>query len=213
MPKGLIRCVVFDFDGTLVLSNEIKREGFLVIAAELPGGLEVMERLLVDPPGDRFAILSAFARHYDVDGRALASRYSAWCEERIVTCPERAGADRLLGALKWNHVAIYVVSATPEAPLRAIVERRYPQGTFDGVLGGYGAKHNNIQAVLSVVELAPEEVLVVGDGIDDYQAARHVGCRFEGIAGGTLSESAFQLPLHTDLMVLWEHVSEEIALS
>lgn len=204
----MIRAVVFDFDGTLVLSNGIKRDGFFAIAADFPGGSEFIAGILANLPGDRYAIFSAFAERYSADGLALVSRYSDWCEDRIVHCPERTGAAALLNTLKRSHASVYVISATPPVPLRAIVKRRYPPDTFDGVFGGHGGKVRNLRAVLSGARLEAQEILVVGDGIDDYRAALTVGCAFAGVAGGTLAEAALSVPLLSDLTKLQRYFPE-----
>jgi len=198
----MIRCAVFDFDGTLVHSNEIKREGFFAVAGAFPGGAEVMEALLADPPGDRFAIFAAFAARFGEDAGELAEQYGAWCEARILACPERAGASALLAHMRNLGISIWINSATPEAPLRAVVARRYPSGTFDGVRGGHGRKVANLRAILSAVGCAPAELLMIGDGADDRAAAREVDCAFAGVAEGSLAAAADAGPLLTDLSAL-----------
>ena len=80
----MIRCAVFDFDGTLVMSNDIKREGFFAVTAEIAGGRAAMEALLADPPGDRYAIFAAFAARFGLDAGELAEAYGAWCEAAIL---------------------------------------------------------------------------------------------------------------------------------
>lgn len=196
----MIRCVVFDFDGTLVLSNAIKRDGFFALATDFPDGAAAMERLLADPPGDRFAILEAFAAPHGADADDLAARYGKWCEERILSCPERTGAAAVLVRLRYAGLRLYVNSATPTAPLQAIVARRYASGTFDGVLGGHGAKLVNLEAIAATEELTPVEMLMVGDGIDDRDAAADFGCAFAGVAEGTLAASDEGAALPSSLM-------------
>ena len=56
----MIRCVAFDFDGTLVLSNEIKGGFFFEVASNFPGGKSCMESILLDQSGDRYAIINKF---------------------------------------------------------------------------------------------------------------------------------------------------------
>lgn len=198
----MIRCIVWDFDGTLVLSNDIKHGGFLAIADAFPGGRAAMEDILASPPGDRTAILAAFAARFDGDPTALVRRYTEWCEERILICPERAGAAAVLTALRAAGIRQHINSATPTEPLRAVIRRRYGDGVFDGVRGGHGAKVANLMAIMAEEGLGPSQVAMIGDGEDDRAAARAVGCRFHGVADGTLSRRSDCGPLVGDLSEL-----------
>lgn len=207
----MIRCVVFDFDGTLVLSNDIKREGFFAVVAERPRGLEGMARILANPPGDRYAIFRRFAEEAGDDPCELAVRYSSWCEERILVCPERPGASLALAELRRAGISVHVNSATPAAPLRSVVLRRYGVGSFDGVHGGHGAKRENLEAILRREQLLPSSLAMVGDGIDDRDAALGVGCHFVGVGGGTLAAAAPDEQLIDSLECLWPLLQGEAA--
>lgn len=195
----MIRCAVFDFDGTLVLSNRIKREGFFAVAEAFPGGEAAMTALLDAPPGDRFAIMAAFAARYGAGADDLAERYGAWCEARILVCPARDGAADLLAELRRRGLRVWINSATPEAPLRTVVARRYPEGTFDGVLGGHERKVENLQTILAAERLAAAEVVMIGDGADDRAAAATIGCAFVGLTDGSLAAATDPGPLVADL--------------
>lgn len=207
----MIRCVVFDFDGTLLLSNEIKREGFFAAVAGYPDGLERMARILAHPPGDRYAIFRSFAQEVGGDANELAIKYSNWCEERILTCPERPGAALALAQLRRVGIKVHVNSATPTAPLRSVVLRRYGAASFNGVHGGHGAKLANLEAILRQEQLPPSSLAMVGDGIDDRDAALAVGCRFVGVGGGTLAAAAPDEDLLDTLESLWPTLQNETA--
>ncbi len=195
----MIRCVVFDFDGTLVMSNAIKRDGFFAVTAGIAGGAEAMTALLADPPGDRFAIFAAFSARFGLDAGEMAEAYGAWCEAAILEAPERPGATEALAILRREGIRIWINSATPEAPLRAIVKRRYPPGSFDGILGGHARKLANLKAVMSAEGLRADEILMVGDGVDDKLGAAEAGCGFVGLDQGTLAQSPNPGPMLTDL--------------
>lgn len=205
----MIRCVVFDFDGTLVLSNDIKREGFFAAVAERPDGPERMARILACPPGDRYAIFRRFAEGTEDDANELAARYSSWCEERILVSPERPGASVALAQLRGAGIRVHVNSATPTAPLRSVVLRRYGEGSFDGVHGGHGAKRENLEAILRQEQLLPSSLAMVGDGIDDRDAALTVGCQFVGVGGGTLAAAVPDEELLGTLECLWPLLRDE----
>lgn len=195
----MIRCVVFDFDGTLVLSNEIKHECFLEVASTISGGYRSMELILLRQPGDREQIFKEFSSEMSLNAADLVAVYSRTCEEKILQCAERAGASRCLNALKGNGISIYVNSATPLEPLRKIIDLRFGSGFFNGVYGGHGAKVANLSNILAVEVISPKEIVMIGDGTDDLNAAEIIGCQFMGISNGTLAKSGYEGELVEDL--------------
>ena len=103
----MIRCVVFDFDGTLVDSNAIKRDSFLAVVEDLPGGIEVMNRIL-RRSGDatRCQIFDRFVADIGVDERLRSIRsaemvqaYTARCFTKICQANEIPGARAALESL------------------------------------------------------------------------------------------------------------------
>lgn len=202
----MIRCVVFDFDGTLVLSNDIKREGFFASVAERPDGPERMARILACPPGDRYAIFDRFAAETGASTSDLVDSYSSWCEERILQCPERHGAERVISAMRAAGMKVHLNSATPTAPLLSIVARRFGKDFFDGVHGGHGEKIRNLKTILALEAIRPDQLVMIGDGVDDWEAANIMGCRFIGVPDGTLAFAAYAGPLVGDFDDLWAHL-------
>jgi len=190
----MIRGVVFDFDGTVVDSNEIKRRAFFEATEAFdPTGATVEAALAAPDPGDRFDILGRVARELaavgaapagrsaEAFGRALAEEYGRICEEAIAAADEIPGALEALGWLEARGVARFVSSATPEAPLRRVVARRGLEPWFDGVYGRPAPKTEHLAAIAGRTGAAPDELLLVGDGEDDRQAARAFGCVFAGV--------------------------------
>lgn len=185
--------VSFDFDGTLVLSNRIKREGFLALASEYEDGRPLMQEILLRPDaGNRYSIFSCFCRQLNLPGSELpaqlAGRYGLWCEQQIVVAPSRSGADELLAALSQAGVPLYICSATPHAALCSIVNRRYPSGLFSGLFGDPCSKQDALHQILELEDCRPESLLHVGDSADDQQAAVDVGCQFIPVAGHGLDQ-------------------------
>lgn len=185
----MIRATVFDFDGTLVLSNTVKEDSFYVVAASFPGGREHMQTILRTKPGDRSVIWSRFASDFGVAGHAgeLVDRYTTLCQTRIQASAERAGASAVLQTLRALDLRLYVNSSTPTEPLRAITAACFPAVTFDEVLGGHGRKLENLRHVADGARLGPGAIVMIGDGVDDLDAARQFGCHFVGVSGGSLA--------------------------
>lgn len=183
-----VACVVFDFDGTLVLSNDIKRAAFEELADGEPERLALMRDILSKNYGSRFEIIAEFAQgsgHSDPE--ALIKAFSRNCLNRISTCPERPGAADLLSRLTEADLPIYLNSASPETELREIVAVRYYQTLFRGVLGSPSDKVLNLQRIAKFERCLPSQMIMIGDGIDDYNAAIHFGCLFVAVADGSFS--------------------------
>lgn len=203
----MIQCVVFDFDGTLVLSNAIKREAFFFIATKFEQGVDRMTILLDQDSGDRSSIIQRFAEETGCVCQCdeLVAEYSKYVHNGILSCQDREGAIEILSQLRHSSIPAYVNSATPQNNLEASIRERYPAGTFQGVYGGSNSKFRNLKAISAHAAVAPEEIVMVGDGIDDANAAEAFGCAFVGVAGGGLERRVGSSQLSenlTDIAVL-----------
>jgi phosphoglycolate phosphatase len=187
-------CVVFDFDGVLVDSNGGKRQAYFDIFAPLgPQSVAAVEAVLDgDVDSDRFQLIRRILTMLRVDGglaapialdalvTQYAERYNDICEEHAATCPEVRGASAALAHLAVSH-PLYVSSATPEVPLRRIVERRGWSRFFRDVLGRPRGKTENLRLIMEREAVKGADVVVVGDGRRDLDSARLAGARFVGI--------------------------------
>jgi phosphoglycolate phosphatase len=190
----VIRCVGFDFDGTLVDSNAIKRQSFFDVTSEADPGGELMAHVLdVVRPGDRYDAMREVAVLLRERGaipaepgvgefaRRWADAYTARCEEAISKCPEIPGATAALEWLAARGLPLYVNSATPEDPLRRVVALRSMARHFRLCLGRPAGKVENLAAICADAEARPDELLFIGDGEDDRSAALEFGCPFVAV--------------------------------
>lgn len=183
------RHVAFDFDGTLVRSNRIKRDCFHEAVADLPGAAAVLDALFAGGfEGDRHALLGELVRRLRASGAAgvpdaaaLVERYGRACRARIAAAPEVPGARAALMALAQSGARLYLVSATPQAPLAEVAADRGLAGFFDRVLGGPTGKAEHLRAIMAERGIGADGLVLVGDGGDDQAAARAVGCRFVAV--------------------------------
>ena len=205
-----IRCIAFDFDGTLVDSNRIKRQTFFDVVAAAGGSATIMARVLSDPPGDRYAIFRQFVAWSPgmaVPGQsdaaaALSAEYGRRCEEAVAGCPPIRGAEQLLAGLPRLGIAAALISATPAAPLEAVVDRRGWRRFFGAVIGSAGDKAACLRELALRSGLTAAEMVMVGDHQVDKSGADDFGCRFVAVLS---ADNDFTNPPQlglTDLMEL-----------
>ncbi len=189
-----VRVIVFDYDGTLVDSNAIKRGAYRPLFPPGARQDDLLAAVLEDnPAGTRCdiiremlirgatAVQEADSIHRQVE--ALAGRYDQIATEGAATCPERPGAG---AGLAWlaDRYPLYLLSATPEKSLQGIVSRRGWTGFFRVVRGAPCVKSEELRAMAAAEGVSCGEVLMVGDSDMDHQAARDAGTAYFHMESG-----------------------------
>ena len=182
-----VAAIIFDFDGVIVESVDIKTRAFATLFEAEPASVveAAVNYHLANAGLSRYA---KFAYVYeellrkpldDATVVALDSRFSELVTERVVACPLVAGARSYLDA-RSAEVPLHLVSATPEGELRGIVQRRGLTCYFEDVLGSPAAKPDNVRRIIERHGYDPACVPLIGDGRQDYEAAREHGLPFIG---------------------------------
>ncbi len=188
IPHEQIKVIVFDFDGTLVDSNKIKKDAFFELFEEEKGKKSIIEKVL-DEYGEesRYLIIKKIL---ETDGdssknktadekfiRDCAEKYNAMVIEKVKTCNEKPYASELLNLLhkKYN---LYLSSTTPENPLKEMVWFRNWNKYFKDIFGYPQKKVDSIKKIMKIEKVNSENILVVGDGISDKECAYRWNCFF-----------------------------------
>lgn len=189
MPRDLsapLAAVVFDFDGVILESAEIKAAAFAELYAA--HGEDVVARArahhLANLGIPRLRKFAWIAEHVlgqpwtDADGAALSQRFCALALERVLAAPLVAGAEAALRALAARGIPRFVASGTPDDELRMIVARRGLARWFAEVHGAPREKPEILADLMARHALPAGGVLFIGDGVSDYQAACAAGVAF-----------------------------------
>ena len=174
------QAIIFDFDGVLVESGDIKTQAFadlyqsygktivneVVRYHKLNGGLSRYKKfryfqqyLLKKPPLTQN------------DEKELDKSFSELVVEAVINSDPVPGADEFV-RIEASRIPLFIASGTPETELNTIVTRRGLGSYFTEVRGSPKLKKTLISEILSAHDLTPEHVLMIGDALIDYQSAK-----------------------------------------
>jgi phosphoglycolate phosphatase-like HAD superfamily hydrolase len=179
------KAVVFDFDGVIIESGDIKTEAFLELFADHPEHIAAIRKHHLANLGvsrfKKFAWIytNLFGKDLE-DGEKirLGDRFSAIVFQKVCEAPFVAGAREALEALAKAGVPLAVASGTPQDELDRIVDARGLRQLFVEVHGSPTEKPTAIKSVMDRYQLAREHVLFIGDGTTDHEAATKAGVNF-----------------------------------
>ena len=179
--------VIFDFDGVLGETVEVKTKAFYETA--LPYGEDAARKLV-----DYHRVHGGVSRVLKFEwlfrevlrkpltpeiSDSLCSRFASKVLERMFTEPMVPGARETLEAL-YGKVPLCVATGMPDEELRLILEKRGLARFFFAAHGTPPAKAELVARCVREAGVAPERALMVGDSITDFEAAVSAGTAFYG---------------------------------
>lgn len=207
--------IVFDFDGVLVQSVDIKTRAFAALYE--PYGADVVRRVVawhLEHGGvsrnDKFRHFHrAFLnRELPVEEEArLATCFSALVEEAVVAAAWVPGAHEFLET-HASSLSLFIASGTPEEELRRIIDRRAMTRYFAGVGGTPRYKGEILRGFLARCGIPPDRMLMVGDAMTDYAGAAEESVPFLGVALTGVNPFPPGVPVLPDLKMLAAFIAE-----
>jgi len=201
--------IIFDFDGVLVDSNEIRVNGFSELFYDYK--LEDVNKLVsyVHQNGgmSRYKKIRFFfedIRNEDIsnsDVNKLAEIYSKIVEEKVEKADAIPGSEFFLNKyFKTNRLAI--VSGSDQKELRRVCEKRGISRYFCSILGSPVDKGDNLRELIERQRWDVSECVYIGDSINDYDAAILNEVEFLGVRSGAFEWDTKDVPSINDLTQL-----------
>ncbi len=209
--------IIFDFDGVILESVEIKTRAFVELFAEFPEHSDAITSLHRENGGmsrfEKFRIIHSDFLHRrltDNEMNGLDRQFREIVAREIGICPFVTGSKDFLSA-RAAECPCYVASGTPEDELRQIVQMRGLAGYFRGVFGSPASKGSLVKRILADSGARPPRVVLVGDGQQDADAAAEhdllfVGRRSADFAMVLPARTAALVDDLTELAIVWPSV-------
>ena len=180
-----VHAVVFDFDGVLAESVEVKTRAYaLLFDDEEEEAVSQLIAYHIKNGGiSRFEKIRVFYK--DILQRPLSEkrfqelvlRCSKLVVDEVVAAPWVEGAREFLSQHEKQY-NFFIVSGTPEDELNEIVHRRGMGHYFDSVRGSPKDKITLLGEIMEEYNLRPEKMVFVGDAETDWNAAKNLGLPF-----------------------------------
>lgn len=181
---AILKAIIFDFDGVLAESMNIKADAFASIFREYPKHVNKIVKLHMDNGGmtryRKFRIIyeDYLKKEYnDSIERELDRQFSLFVKQAVIECPEVKGAREFLQSYH-KKTMLFVASGAPQKELINIVKKRGLYKYFKGIYGSPLDKIIIVKNILKKYKFKPDEVVLVGDAINDYRAAEKSGVKF-----------------------------------
>ncbi|MFB3081455.1 MAG: HAD family hydrolase [Nitrosomonadaceae bacterium] len=182
------QAIIFDFDGVLVESGDIKTQAFADLYQSY--GETVVDKVVryhnLNGGLSRYQKFRHFQQHLlkmppltQDEERKLDRRFSELVVEAVIASKPVPGANELVYK-EATRIPLFIVSGTPEIELNTIVTRRGLEPYFTEVRGSPKSKQTLIAEILSTHGFTPTRVLMIGDALIDYQSAQTNNVAFLG---------------------------------
>lgn len=179
-----IRAVVFDFDGVLVNSVELKNDAMVQAFSNF--GDDFAESVLAyhkKHGTNRYETAAYVQEELGIEDpdfvNTYAQKYSDIVEEQIVKMPFYHGADSLIIELAKT-MPVFISTGTPEKEIIQILRRKCSMHLFTDVYGSPDKKEEHFSKIFDQTKLSPNNILFIGDMPSDYMVAKNVGVNFLG---------------------------------
>lgn len=183
----MIKNIIFDFDGVILDSMPIRTEGFKKIFENYDNKKveELISFHLINGGLSRFVKIKYFFEELletsisEEEINFFADKYSKIMKENLIN--EKYLLRETVDFIKNNNnIKMFIASGSEEKELRLINESLQLSKYF---LGIFGSPKNKIDIVKSIIQdnkLNKNETILIGDSINDYDAAIKNDIRFFG---------------------------------
>lgn len=185
-----IKVIVFDLDGVLLESADIKTEAFRLLFEEYPDYLNQIIKYHKENGGlSRFKKFEFIYKNIlkmpynDEIKTKLGQRFEELVLEKVMNCPFVDGAKEFLEKYH-KKIPLYVISGTSDLELKGILKKRDMNKYFVDIFGSSKEKSYWLNFIINKEKIQSKNILFIGDSLSDYRAAVESDVNFIGRING-----------------------------
>lgn len=182
---SLLRCAIFDIDGTLTRTNELIFASFNHVALRRLGRCFTPEEIvaLFGPP-EEGAVVKVFGA--EAVDEVMDELLSFYASQHSTLASLHAGMEEILASLRSRGVRLAIFTGKGRRTTAITLGALHLAGYFDMIVSGNDVVHHkpHPEGILTVLEafgVEPAEAVMVGDSMSDVKAARAAGVRIASV--------------------------------
>ena len=184
----MIKAIIFDFDGVILDSTEIKTNAFKNIFKDKYSKYlnEILDHHHNHLGISRFNKLKIYFNKIiglNISNNKLKKYtdfFSVYCLNRILNCKYIPGS-KIFIEKNFEKYHFFISSGTPTKELKYICKSRKIDHYFKEIYGSPLKKITHIKKIKKKYKLKSKEIIFIGDGYSDYEAAKICNLFFIGI--------------------------------
>jgi phosphoglycolate phosphatase-like HAD superfamily hydrolase len=184
--KEGLQAIFWDFDGVLMDSNPVRNNGFASVLKDYPAG-EVAQLLQYHKANGglsryvKFRYFFETIRNESITDEVVlewATKFSSIMKENLLN--KDLLISETLSWVKANYLAVpmHIVSGSDGQELRFLCHYHGIDHYFKDIEGSPTPKKQLVDALLKKYSYTPGNCVLVGDSINDYEAAQVNGLQF-----------------------------------
>jgi len=181
----MIKAIIFDFDGVIAESVEVKTDAFAELYSAY--GKDIIKKVIKyhqeNGGVSRFEKIKYYHKEFlniilkENDIYELAHVFSELVKDRVIDAPYVSGVMDFIKH-KFGEYKLFISTGTPTDEIRYILMKRGIDSYFLDVFGSPDIKSKHIKKIIFKHGLNPNEIIFFGDSDTDLQAAEEVGTNF-----------------------------------
>ena len=182
----MLKAIIFDFDGIICESVDVKVEAFRKLFSGHPKHLKKIIDYHIRAGGisryEKFKVIyrDILRKKLTPEKSAeLGKKFTAYAYAAVIASPLVEGAQELLSQ-HYKKILFFIASGTPQEEVASIIQKKKLDKFFKGVYGSPQTKYEIIAKVLKKNKIDRDSIIFVGDSINDYDGARQAGIKFVG---------------------------------
>ena len=175
----MIKAIIFDFDGVIVESVDIKTDAFKKLYKKY--GTDVLNKVvnhhLNNGGMSRQKKIKVYHKEYlninisEQEISSLSNEFSSYVKRKVVGASYVAGAERFI-IENSNKFLLFISTGTPIDEINYILDKRGINLYFKKVFGSPTSKIDHINQIMYEYKLKSNEIIFVGDATTDLNAAK-----------------------------------------